>query len=96
MIIKWCLYLKMISSPEYHAMRSSGFIKLPSKRTLRDYTHLTKAATGIRPEVSAQLRKEPNLDEWQKYMAVEEDIVYNKHIKFVNLHRECHQSQWQK
>ncbi len=99
MIIKWCLHLKMISSAGYHAMRSSGFIKLPSERTLRDYTHLTKVATGIQPEVSAQLRKEAkveSLEEWQKYVAVvfdevkiKEDIVYNKHtseiIGFVDL-----------
>lgn len=37
MMVKWCLHLKMISSAAYHAMRSSGFIKLPSERTLRDY-----------------------------------------------------------
>lgn len=99
MIIKWCLHLKMISSAGYHAMRSSGFINLPSERTLRDYTHLIKAATGIQPEVSEQLRKEAKMDdleEWQKYVAVvfdevkiKEDLVYSKHtseiIGFVDL-----------
>ena len=99
MIIKWCLHLKMISSAAYHAMRSSGFIKLPSERTLRDYTHLIKAATGIQPEVSVQLMKEAkvkDLEEWQKYVAVvfdeikiKEDLVYNKHtyeiIGFIDL-----------
>ena len=57
MMVKWCLHLKMISSAAYHAMRSSGFIKLPSERTLRDYTHLVKAATGIQPDVNAQIIK---------------------------------------
>ena len=99
MIIKWCLHLKIISSAAYHAMRSSGFIKLPSERTLRDYTHLIKAATGIQPEVSVQLMKEAkvkDLEEWQKYVAVvfdeikiKEDLVYNKHtyeiIGFIDL-----------
>ena len=89
MMVKWCLHLKMISSAAYHSMRSSGFIKLPSERTLRDYTHLIKAATGIQPEVSLQMMKEAKMDEledWQKYVAVvfdevkiKEDLVYNKH-----------------
>lgn len=99
MIIKWCLHLRMISSAGYRAMKSTGCIKLPSERTLRDYTHLTKAATGIQPEVSSQLRKEAkmeHLEEWQKYVAVvfdevkiKEDIVYNKHtseiVGFIDL-----------
>ena len=89
MMVKWCLHLKMISSAAYHAMRSSGFIKLPSERTLRDYTHLFKASTGIQPEVNAQIIKEAKVDtleEWKKYVAVvfdevkiREDLVYNKH-----------------
>ena len=39
--VRWssCLNLKLMSSCTYHALRSSGFLKLPSKRTLRDYTH---------------------------------------------------------
>ena len=57
MIIKWCLYLKMISSAAYGAMRRSGFVKLPSERTLRDYTHLFKADTGIQDEVTKQLMR---------------------------------------
>ena len=36
-LIKWCLNLKLLSSSAYHAMRTSGFLKLPSVRTLRDY-----------------------------------------------------------
>lgn len=48
MMVKWCLHLKLISSAAYHAMRSSGFVTLPSERTLRDYTHVIKADTGIK------------------------------------------------
>ena len=62
MMVKWCLHLKMVSSAAYHAMRSSGFIKLPSEQTLRDYTHLVKAATGIQPDVNAQIIKEAKVD----------------------------------
>lgn len=39
LMIKWCLNLKPISSAVYHSVRSSGFLRLPSERTLRDYTH---------------------------------------------------------
>ena len=78
MMIKWCLHLKMISSAANHAMRSSGIIKLPSERTLRDYAHLIRAQTGIQPEVCAQLLKEAKmgkLEDWQKYVAVVFDEV---------------------
>ena len=46
-IIKWCLNLKLMSSSTYHALRSSGFIKLPSERTLRDYTHYFENKPGF-------------------------------------------------
>lgn len=96
MIIKWCLHLKMVSSAAYNAMRTSGFITLPSERTLRDYTHLVKGRTGIQPEVNTQLIKESNvlsIEEWKKYVVVVFDEVkikvYNKHsceiVGFVDL-----------
>ena len=99
MIIKWCLHLKMISFGAYHALRTSGFITLPSERTLRDYTNLVKSSTGIQPEVNRQLAQEARVAsmlEWQKYVVVvfdevkiKEDLVYDKHtsqiIGFVNL-----------
>ena len=42
LMIKWCLNLKLIPTASYHAMQSSGFITLPSERTLRDYTNYIK------------------------------------------------------
>ena len=33
-MIKWCLNLKLLSGSAYHALRTSGFMKLPSERTL--------------------------------------------------------------
>ena len=43
-IIRWCLYLRHKSSASYEALHESGILKLPSQRTLRDYTHhLNKA-----------------------------------------------------
>ena len=35
-LIKWCLNLKLLSGSAYHALRTSGFLRLPSERTLRD------------------------------------------------------------
>lgn len=46
-MIRWCLNLKLLSSSSYHSLRTSGFIKLPSERTLRDYTHFFKAKCGF-------------------------------------------------
>ena len=32
MLIRWCLNLKLLSSSAYYAIRSSGFVTLPSSR----------------------------------------------------------------
>ena len=46
-MIKWCLSLKFALSSAYEALRSSGVVRLPSSRTLRDYTHFVKAHSGF-------------------------------------------------
>ena len=87
-LIKWCLNLKLLSSSAYHALRSSGFLKLPSERTLRDYTHYFVNKTGFMDEVDEQLLSEIPaslpasrrsvvllIDE----MKVREGLVYNKY-----------------
>ena len=60
-MIKWCLSLKLLSSSCYNALRSSGLIKLPSERTLRDYTNWTKSTTGLSVSVDQQLLSEANI-----------------------------------
>ena len=86
-IIKWCLNLKLMSSSMYHALRSSGFVKLPSERTLRDYTHYFNIRPGFQDEVNDQLLKEIDnmmLPPERKYIALLIDemkvkgLVYNK------------------
>ena len=76
---------------------NSGCVKLPSQRTLRDYTHYANVTIGFSAEVDqhlfdvADLSKDLNryvvfvIDE----MHVKEELVYDKHegslIGFVNL-----------
>ena len=98
-MVRWCLNLKLISSGAYHALRSSGFIQLPTERTLNDYTHYIKSRPGFQKEVEEQLVAEVKLSEipeWKKYvvllideMKIKQSLVYDKHgsqvIGFVDL-----------
>ena len=89
-IIKWCLGLKLKS---YSAMKDTGFIKLPSECTLRDYTHVFQAKCGIQAEVNDQLAKEANLDElepWQTNVCIifdevkiKDGLVYDKYSGYI-------------
>ena len=94
--------MKLLSSSAYHCLRTSGFVKLSSERTLRDYTHLFKSKTGFQAEVDAMLRSEVENEDWKNYvvllvdeMKVKESLVYDKHscevIGFVELDDISHQ-----
>ena len=97
LIVKWCLHLKFLSGGAYHALRSSGFVKLPSERTLRDYTHCYKEQLGFQKELLVQLAKETkDLEGSRRYvslifdeMKVKQDLVYDKYsghiVGFVSL-----------
>lgn len=99
MIVKWCLNMRLISGASYHAMRTSGFISLPSERSLRDYTNYIKATPGLHFNVLKQMKEQSKVSEMpaaKSYvtilldeMKVKEDIVYDKltggMIGFVNL-----------
>lgn len=88
-MIKWCLNLKLLSTSAYHSLRTAGFIKLPSERTLRDYTNYFKSKTGFQAEVDQMLIEEASLhgsSEWNLYlvivfdeMKVRESLVYDKY-----------------
>ena len=101
MIIKWCIYLKGRSSGTYDALCNSGFISLPSERTLYDYTNITTKGTGYKVDVTDMLykelyeRKQP-LQKHEKIVGllqdeirIKSDLVYDKHtgelIGFVDL-----------
>ena len=51
-------YLRYKSSGAYEMLRESGCIKLPSQRTLRDYTHVFKSVSGFSVDVDVQLMKD--------------------------------------
>ena len=88
-MIKFCLNLKLLSTSAYHSLRTSGFMKLPSERTLRDYTHHFVSKAGFQEEVDDQLLaeiKQLNLPDSRRYVAIlidemkiKEGLVYNKY-----------------
>ena len=97
--IKWCLNLLLMSGSAYRAMRDSGFVKLPSERTLRDYTNYFEVKTGFQDEVDEQLIQEISslhLSENRMFfgilldeMKIKEGLVFNKYsgkiIGFIEL-----------
>lgn len=98
-MIKWFLYLRHLSSSAYELLRSSACLKLPSQRTLRDYTYTSKSTVGFSTDIDTQLMQAVNITsclEHEKYvgilvdeMHIKEDLVFDKHeinlLGFVNL-----------
>ena len=88
-VIRWCLHLRLVSGGGYRLLPESGLMRLPSERTLRDYTHYVPPQTGFQNGVPGQLAREAKLDEledWQKFvcltydeMKIKEGLVYNKY-----------------
>lgn len=97
LFIHWCLYLRHVSGKAYEVLRNSGYISLPSQRTLQDYTYYILAKIGFCAEVdqmlvlSLDISTERNrcvtlvLDE----VHIRDSLVYNKHncqiVGFVDL-----------
>ena len=63
LIIRWARSMTMASSSAYHIMRTCGMIRLPSERTLRDYTHFFKQTAGFNSGSNHQLVPEARLVE---------------------------------
>lgn len=69
LFIRWCLNISRVSQKAYDIMRESG-IKLPSRRTLSDYTHWMSSRPGFSSEIDNFLLTEAKIDqleEWQRY-----------------------------
>ena len=47
LVIRFAMNLKYLSTSAYRAVQQSGFLRLPSERTLSDYTHWSSAHTGV-------------------------------------------------
>lgn len=91
MIVKWCLYIRSKRAEAYNSVKDTGFIKLPSARTLFDYSHFTKSALGYQPDIVKVLHEEAAklgmlkgtfksftgvlFDE----IKIKQDLVYDKH-----------------
>ena len=80
LVIKWCIYLRHLSGSAYELLRDTGCLKLPSQRTLRDYTYLTSAKVGFSSEVDAQLLKATGdrCKQYEKCVGLIIDEVYVK------------------
>lgn len=89
LMIKWCLYLCHQSPSAYKTLRQSGFVSLPSQRTLRDYTHYVTTTIGFSNEVDQQLMEAADISSLSGYqrcvaiimdeMHIREGLVYGKH-----------------
>ena len=49
------VYDAQLPGAAYDALRTSGCIRLPSQRTLRDYTHYIKSSSGFSTDVDKML-----------------------------------------
>ena len=67
LFIRFCLNIMLTSGKAYDIISESGFIQLPSKRTLRDWH---KIRPGFDDTIVNHLKKEAQVDtlaDWQKH-----------------------------
>ena len=63
LFVRWCLSIMLSSPKTYDIIRDSGFISLPCRRTLRDYTNWMKTKPGFQSEIMKLLQTEAKVDE---------------------------------
>ncbi len=81
MLRRWCIYLRHLSSSAYELLCTSGVLKLPSQRTLRDYTYYTQSCNGFSVSVDRQIMDMVNINscpERDKYVII---IMDEMHIR---------------
>ncbi|KAL5506392.1 hypothetical protein EMCRGX_G008018, partial [Ephydatia muelleri] len=98
LMIKWCLYLRHLSGSAYELLHNSG-LKLPSQRTLRDYSYISPTSIGFSNQVDQQLMEAANIAECEEFQKcvlllvdevhIKEDLVFDKHsgelLGYINL-----------
>ena len=66
-IIRWCLSTFLKSPAAYRQLADSGFMYLPSQKTLKCYANFTDSLPGVNPDVLKILVEEFNLPDCQDY-----------------------------
>ena len=66
LMIRWCIYLHHQPQGAYETLRQSECIKLPSQRTLHDYTHHIKPTISYSAGVDSQLYRTAKLDQCEE------------------------------
>ena len=87
MMIRFALHLHMRSPSTYRALKQSLVLKLPSERTLRDYSNIVHPSVGFRKEVLDDLKEQTEkLHGIAKYVilmfdkvSVSDEFVFDKH-----------------
>ena len=86
-MIRWCLSLRHYSNQAYESLRQSNCIKLPSQRTLRDYTYFIKPQSGFSDDIDSMLIHAADVksNELSQHviilvdeMHIRQDLVYDK------------------
>ena len=86
-IIRFCLSLFIKSPVVYEEIRNSGILRLPSKRTLRDYKNFIRPKTGFsRPVLNELIKLTENYSGSQRFvvivfdeMKVKSNLVFDKY-----------------
>ena len=77
-MIRLALHIRMISPAAYEAFRDSGVIKLPSQKTLYDYSHAFAPQAGVNDGLLSIVKKKiaEMKEAHQKYVALLVDEMY--------------------
>ena len=78
LVIKWCIALQYKSSAAYEFIRNSGVISMPSKSTLRRYSHFTDPEPGYNEPVIRRLLEDMKMNE----LSADNDFKRNVTIVF--------------
>ena len=97
MMIHFALHIHLRPPSAYKALKESGVIKLPSKRTLRNNSNVFHPSPGLKKETFEDLKHQASkLQGIGKYVvlafdevSIKDDLIFDKHtgelIGFVNL-----------